>query len=97
MGWPPGLWARVQYIQTIRAAKTTNGVQSAMTGSMRPWAPICSAYWLILWQVTTITIEMKMPRPDVLRLGGTSSEEHTSEIQSLMRNSYAVFCYKKKN
>src|SRR3546814_4814444 len=26
-----------------------------------------------------------------------SSEEHTSELQSLMRTSYAVFCLKKKN
>src|SRR3546814_5190986 len=26
-----------------------------------------------------------------------SSEEHTSELQSLMRISYAVFCLKKKN
>src|SRR3546814_6106304 len=25
------------------------------------------------------------------------SEEHTSELQSLLRNSYAVFCSKKKN
>src|SRR3546814_215727 len=25
------------------------------------------------------------------------SEEHTSELQSLMRTSYAVFCLKKKN
>src|SRR3546814_8879016 len=25
------------------------------------------------------------------------SEEHTSELQSLMRNSYAVFCLNKKN
>src|SRR3546814_6713607 len=25
------------------------------------------------------------------------SEEHTSELQSLMRNSYAAFCLKKKN
>src|SRR3546814_9680018 len=25
------------------------------------------------------------------------SEEHTSELQSLMRKSYAVFCLKKKN
>src|SRR3546814_7210511 len=25
------------------------------------------------------------------------SEEHTSELQSLMRNSYAVLCFKKKN
>src|SRR3546814_1732377 len=27
---------------------------------------------------------------------GRSSEEHTSELQSLMRISYAVFCLKKK-
>src|SRR3546814_2248858 len=29
--------------------------------------------------------------------GPMRSEEHTSELQSLMRNSYAVFCLKKKN
>src|SRR3546814_10527941 len=29
--------------------------------------------------------------------GETRSEEHTSELQSLMRISYAVFCLKKKN
>src|SRR3546814_5935252 len=29
--------------------------------------------------------------------GGGRSEEHTSELQSLMRISYAVFCLKKKN
>src|SRR3546814_1688841 len=28
---------------------------------------------------------------------GTRSEEHTSELQSLMRISYAVFCLQKKN
>src|SRR3546814_7257601 len=28
-------------------------------------------------------------------LGGARSEEHTSELQSLMRLSYAVFCLKK--
>src|SRR3546814_9442793 len=33
----------------------------------------------------------KMARPD------NRSEEHTSELQSLMRISYAVFCLKKKN
>src|SRR3546814_4993887 len=32
--------------------------------------------------------------PDKRRL---RSEEHTSELQSLMRISYAVFCLKKKN
>src|SRR3546814_2124634 len=38
----------------------------------------------------------------IARVGGSiglagRSEEHTSELQSLMRNSYAVFCLKKKN
>src|SRR3546814_1094960 len=31
-----------------------------------------------------------------LPLGCLRSEEHTSELQSLMRISYAVFCFKKK-
>src|SRR3546814_3904815 len=30
-------------------------------------------------------------------VGRDRSEEHTSEVQSLMRISYAVFCLKKKN
>src|SRR3546814_6294907 len=34
---------------------------------------------------------MQAPRP------AHRSEEHTSELQSLIRNSYAVFCWKKKN
>src|SRR3546814_8447122 len=35
--------------------------------------------------------------PGLLRpIGSTRSEEHTSELQSLMRISYAVFCLKKK-
>src|SRR3546814_4136283 len=42
-------------------------------------------------------------RPAAPPLNGTAwpgrmrSEEHTSELQSLMRISYAVFCLKKKN
>src|SRR3546814_4777138 len=41
-------------------------------------------------------------RDDLCRAAGLSrgrarSEEHTSELQSLMRISYAVFCLKKKN
>src|SRR3546814_1025409 len=57
-------------------------------------APICftaSSAWLILllalrcWNVS----ETEKGNP-------TRSEEHTSELQSLMRISYAVFCLKKK-
>src|SRR3546814_1767012 len=36
---------------------------------------------------------LRMPRAGA---GGRRSEEHTSELQSLMRISYAVFCLKKK-
>src|SRR3546814_10544093 len=35
--------------------------------------------------------------PDLDFIPAARSEEHTSELQSLMRISYAVFCLKKKN
>src|SRR3546814_7776401 len=38
----------------------------------------------------------RRPLPSRDRRGGRRSEEHTSELQSLMRISYAVFCLKKK-
>src|SRR3546814_3620361 len=38
-----------------------------------------------------VTVDMNLVRARYLR-----SEEHTSELQSLMRISYAVFCLKKK-
>src|SRR3546814_1895411 len=37
------------------------------------------------------------PRPLLPAAAPVRSEEHTSELQSLMRISYAVFCLKKKN
>src|SRR3546814_3530029 len=43
---------------------------------------------------------LTMPKPTIsasASLDGRRSEEHTSELQSLMRISYAVFCLKKKN
>src|SRR3546814_5001114 len=39
--------------------------------------------------------QLAPPRSLLIRNG--RSEEHTSELQSLMRISYAVFCLKKKN
>src|SRR3546814_2659244 len=36
-------------------------------------------------------------RAPFLEITDARSEEHTSELQSLMRISYAVFCLKKKN
>src|SRR3546814_3629939 len=45
------------------------------------------------------TVELSQFDTDPMLLNcmnGTRSEEHTSELQSLMRISYAVFCLKKK-
>src|SRR3546814_5597014 len=39
---------------------------------------------------------IRRPRRVPGSTGGGRSEEHTSELQSLMRNSYAVFCFKNK-
>src|SRR3546814_2930586 len=42
------------------------------------------------------TVAVGVLRP-VVTVDHDRSEEHTSELQSLMRISYAVFCLKKKN
>src|SRR3546814_5903532 len=47
------------------------------------------------------TVDVALVQAGVTRKDGTDdivsrSEEHTSELQSLMRISYAVFCLKKK-
>src|SRR3546814_3156505 len=44
--------------------------------------------------IGSITAEKVFPATSVY--GATRSEQHTSELQSLMRISYAVFCLKKK-
>src|SRR3546814_8673617 len=38
----------------------------------------------------------RLPAREIAEGYGLRSEEHTSELQSLMRISYAVFCLKKK-
>src|SRR3546814_16327324 len=41
-------------------------------------------------------LQLSIPSQASQRRYGWRSEEHTSELQSLMRISYAVFCLKKK-
>src|SRR3546814_1252314 len=48
-------------------------------------------------KVVAVTVLTSLDAPDLDDIGvGGRSEEHTSELQSLMRISYAVFCLKKK-
>src|SRR3546814_8332704 len=67
-----------------------------------PYCPYCTRslfklpYHLWLFRLTR-SAHWKLDRRTCLHVGGRRSEEHTSELQSLMRISYAVFCLKKKN
>src|SRR3546814_3974057 len=49
-----------------------------------------------VWLVDHMGREFRQSFPGV-KFEPDRSEEHTSELQSLMRISYAVFCLKKKN
>src|SRR3546814_5948015 len=46
--------------------------------------------------LSTIFVEPPMFRKCMVAKADDRSEEHTSELQSLMRISYAVFCFTKK-
>src|SRR3546814_6931619 len=48
-------------------------------------------------QTITLNDALNMQKGQYFPLNTARSEEHTSELQSLMRISYAVFCLKKKN
>src|SRR3546814_2391692 len=70
-------------------------VLAKFTGRRRRWAELwCLAVGTFLAGYLA-WFSVKMVR--VSHMLGDRSEEHTSELQSLMRISYAVFCLKKKN
>src|SRR3546814_10186285 len=52
--------------------------------------------WLRGWRPTCSSRSNRPFQPHLVVETGLRSEEHTSELQSLMRISYAVFCLKKK-
>src|SRR3546814_10275659 len=62
----------------------------------RPVARLRGARTAMTDNATMRFIPFLLILPD-LSTAADRSEEHTSELQSLMRISYAVFCLKKKN
>src|SRR3546814_4977233 len=85
----------VAAIRDGRAAATVPGVSSTLDLARRALAEGTTLDALIRAlgdgpPVDLATVELLAPIDH-------RSEEHTSELQSLMRISYAVFCLKKKN
>src|SRR3546814_10102058 len=80
---------------------------SAGTLSPRSAHAISPAMWIVTeWPrpraglgsaATRATVPRKRQAHNGCNCSSVRSEEHTSELQSLMRISYAVFCLKKKN
>src|SRR3546814_13668548 len=67
--------------------------RSTRTDTLFPYTTLFRSPWLHSVACSRPRA-VQMPRPRHLH---RRSEEHTSELQSLMRISYAVFCLKKKN
>src|SRR3546814_3308563 len=64
---------------------------------LRPLARERAGELALVGEVVATVMELHpVAMPRQRHIGRMRSEEHTSELQSLMRNSYAVFCLKNK-
>src|SRR3546814_1737923 len=76
-----------------RAAATARGSLPVASGLPPPKGVVASAAVVISGVAADMLAEVRAKLKPLLQL---RSEEHTSELQSLMRISYDVFCLKKK-
>src|SRR3546814_5695270 len=101
--WPstlsPFLWmaAKVSHgldvtcLMPSEMRRRSSSTSSTMTSSSSPtWTTLDGLTFLLVQSISDTCTRPSTP-------GSIRSEEHTSELQSLMRISYAVFCLNKKN
>src|SRR3546814_9851808 len=67
-------------------------VPEAIAGPLKPGQGVQATLAAFPGEIISGRVAVILPETQA-----DSSEEHTSELQSLMRTSYAVFCLKKKN
>src|SRR3546814_2300836 len=89
---PVGAASRPQRPVKTTSVITRGFVSATKSRQSAVMARLCSSTWVV------IAFTLPSPQPES---GGDGdrvprSDEHTSELQSLMRISYAVFCLKKK-
>src|SRR3546814_3690188 len=75
------------------ASRDIKGLIQASTGEVREGARLVNQTGQSLTEIVTA---VKKVADIIGEISSARSEEHTSELQSLMRISYAVFCLKKK-
>src|SRR3546814_3509470 len=76
-------WPTRRSAKPRRLARRMSSDAEARTWATVPGAESSTSTYMVWMESTTTTS------------GGVRSEEHTSELQSLMRISYAVFCLNK--
>src|SRR3546814_7879069 len=107
-GDPNGTRTRVFAVKGRRPRPLDDGAARVRRGPLSRWGGLRSSALLDVWErsrqsahaasSTCISACGRAPQSSRLTRPATNSrsEEHTSELQSLMRISYAVFCLKKK-
>src|SRR3546814_6618474 len=86
---------QVKYLNNVIEAD--HGKLKILIKPVRGFKSIPTAYATIKGFEVMRALRKGQARPWCLQPGASlRSEEHTSEVQSLMRISYAVFCLKKK-
>src|SRR3546814_10594121 len=73
--------------------------RSTRTDTLFPYTTLfrsCSVSSTVTGRIDPPSSDSRTASGRLIRIGEWRSEEHTSELQSLMRISYAVFCLKKK-
>src|SRR3546814_10057551 len=92
-----GRWANARGLpRTLGHRQGAEAVRRCVAGAIELGIPFLTLFGFSSenWRRPTREVEDLM---GLLRRYLQRSEEHTSELQSLMRISYAVFCLKKKN
>src|SRR3546814_10358078 len=94
-----GLAKFIGFLPSLREGKQLGAAQAdvlTLAVALQAQEPICSTLFVYLQkQPVTVLVGTRTCHSCLNR--ESRSEEHTSELQSLMRISYAVFCLKKKN
>src|SRR3546814_13669 len=90
------------YTTLFRSHLSTSLTQKAIFLTLSPYSAKCfatteSLFKLDVSRIFTSSCFIRQVIVSSVFVVATRSEEHTSELQSLMRISYAVFCLKKKN
>src|SRR3546814_8737280 len=106
MAAPPPAGPLIQGSKTPIAKETATAASTALPPAASASAPIsaarrcCAATMPCLEAVAGLRVTWEREKDIERTIPGRErfrSEEHTSELQSLMRISYAVFCLQKKH